>query len=305
LDAAVQRRTRGVARLGSQLSGGLDSTTVVAVASSLAERGQGPPVAATFTMSFPDVPETDETGRARDVAERWQVPVTIVNVRPAEILENLGEIFAVHDGPVFPSFISQLKLMEAAAGANLDVIFTGHGGDDWLRQGDQELRLSVMRADWKGITQWGWWQGRWMGNAGRRSVINAVAQGAAGRVRGQRAESWFEQNAMSFWTRHALELTEREGVRRGLRVEFPLHDYEFATLCAGLTPSLRSQPRIAKFILREATRDLLPESVRNYFEWTLLDPVLRAALGDGSDHAVVADEILRRYEAKWRTLAAD
>ncbi len=279
LVTAVSRRTADAHWLGSMLSGGMDSTSVVASASLLARRGVGPPVRVAFTTSYPDVPESDETAYAQAVAEFWSIPWTPVVIRPAEFLHWPEEGFVYHDGPTFPAFRVFASLATAAAEAGVDVLLTGDAGE------------------WREALRWARYKGR------RRSPMGVGRQAArtlVRRLRGARAEAYFEAGPAHHSVRWSLEAQEREAARRGIRIEFPFCDIELASLLAGLSPKLRSSPSSTKIVTREAMIGLLPDVVRTRQTWTTLDPVLKAAIGQEEDGQILALVLAQRFAHSWR-----
>jgi asparagine synthase (glutamine-hydrolysing) len=121
---AVERRLISDVPLGAFLSGGLDSTIVVGVMSSLLDA----PVR-TFSIGFEGAPEYDETSYARDVAARFRTDHTEFKVTPSAV-DLVDTLIWHHDGPfgdtsAFPTFVvSQLTRQ------HVTVALTGDGGDE-------------------------------------------------------------------------------------------------------------------------------------------------------------------------------
>ena len=129
-------------------------------------------------------------------------------------------------------------------------------------------------------------------------------RGLSGRLRGDRAEALFEYG-VGFWGRIGLEYKEREGMRQGIRVEFPFYDRELAALLSGVPPRVRSSPGSTKLVMREAMFGFLPESVRAEERWVFAEPVFYAAVGRYDGEHRVAEELARRYAAVWRMQCAE
>jgi hypothetical protein len=235
------------------------------------------------------------------VAELWDIPLHEIVMRPPEMLSWAERGFRTHDGPTMPGLASQANMMAAARDAGIDVLLTGMSGDCWLRQQGMEITLSMLRGDWRGFAQWAWQYG-WYS---RREGAYQVAIGARDRLRGVRAEAYFEENAGTYFNRACLESIEREGMRNGLRVEDPFTDQELAMLLAGLPPHLRSMPSVTKFVVRKATVNLLPDVIRERRSWTALDPVIALALGDLEPGQTANGELWRRYADAWRRSTLD
>jgi asparagine synthase (glutamine-hydrolysing) len=138
VDAAVRRRLVADVPLGALLSGGIDSSVVVATAA----RATAEPLR-TFTVGFPDA-RYDERAYARAVAERYgtvheelevdaDVPETVVRLAEA-FDEPLG------DEAAFPTF-----LISEQARRHVTVALTGDGGDESF--GGYERYAAMRLAD--------------------------------------------------------------------------------------------------------------------------------------------------------------
>ncbi len=123
LDDAVRKRLVGDVRCAALLSGGLDSSLVVA---SMARQSRGR--VPTYTVGF-DAVGFDERPFARQVAERWDTDhhEVVVDAHSVSALRSLvpefGEPFA--DCSALPTY-----LVAAAVAANEKVVLTGDGGDE-------------------------------------------------------------------------------------------------------------------------------------------------------------------------------
>jgi asparagine synthase (glutamine-hydrolysing) len=124
LDDAVKFHLRSDVPVGVCLSGGLDSSAVVGLASRHAPRVK------TFTIYFADGPEYDERQHARVIVERFRAEAKERLVQPADLLGTLRTIVWHLDEPslalgVFP----QWHVMELAH-HEVKVVLDGQGGDE-------------------------------------------------------------------------------------------------------------------------------------------------------------------------------
>ena len=302
LELAVGRRTRGALHLGGLVSGGMDSTAVMATAASLAARGAGPPPVAALTFAYRDDPQSDETALASAVAARWGIPWHLVETPPGDFATWPDVGFDRHLGPTATGFATMRHMSETARRAGVDVLLSGELGDYWLIQTGSELRLSILRGDLRGIVAWGLAGAR----ANPRRTAGQLYRGLQGRLRGDRAEAYFERHVDS-WIRWNLEMKEREAMFHGIRIEFPFADRDLVTLLAGVPPSRRSSPGTDKLITRRAMRGLLPMSVLERTGYSIIDPWLNAAMGprSGGDTSLPLAAATRRYADAWRSRSAD
>jgi asparagine synthase (glutamine-hydrolysing) len=127
LRRAVARRLRADVPVVSYLSGGVDSSLVVA----LAARERGRPVP-TFTIQIDD-PDLDETGRAAAVARHVGSKTTVVRCGAAEVLANYPHLIQAAEGPVIDTACAALLLLAQEVHAQgYKVALTGEGADEWL-----------------------------------------------------------------------------------------------------------------------------------------------------------------------------
>ncbi len=124
LDDAVRVHLRSDVPVGVCLSGGLDSSAVVGLAS------RHVPHVKTFTVYFADGPEYDERVHAAAIVRRFEAQAAEKLVGPEDLLQTLKQIVWHLDEPslalgVFP----QWQVMELAH-RDVKVVLDGQGGDE-------------------------------------------------------------------------------------------------------------------------------------------------------------------------------
>ncbi len=124
LRAAVERRLVADVPLGAFLSGGLDSSTVVAL---MAEAAGGR--VKTFTIGFAGHSEYDERAHARVVAERFSTEHTEFVVEP-KALDLVDRLVWHHDGPFGDSSAVPTYLLSELTRSKVTVALNGDGGDE-------------------------------------------------------------------------------------------------------------------------------------------------------------------------------
>ena len=124
LTAAVKRRLIADVPLGAFLSGGLDSSIVVATMAASA-----PQPVKTFSIGFAGDPNFDETRYARLVAQRYATTHTefVVEPRAFDLLERLVHI---HDGPFGDSSAIPTYILSELTRRHVTVALNGDGGDE-------------------------------------------------------------------------------------------------------------------------------------------------------------------------------
>lgn len=125
--AAVERRLRADVPVVSYLSGGIDSSVVVAMAAKV--RGEPIP---TFTIQI-KTPHLDETSQAAVVSRHIGSTPIVVPVGDAEVLNTYPELIRATEAPVIDtSSTAMLMLAREVHRHGYKVALTGEGSDEWL-----------------------------------------------------------------------------------------------------------------------------------------------------------------------------
>lgn len=125
--AATEKRLRADVPVVAYLSGGVDSSLVVALASHV--RKEAIP---TFTIRIDD-PRMDETTEAGIVARHVGTEPVVLNCGASEILSAYPQLIRAAEAPVIDTSCAALLLMAGQVHAHQrKVVLTGEGADEWL-----------------------------------------------------------------------------------------------------------------------------------------------------------------------------
>jgi asparagine synthase (glutamine-hydrolysing) len=125
LDEAVRLRLRADVPVGCYLSGGLDSCSVIGLAS----RHLSTPIRA-FTLTF-DHPEYDESAIAREMAARCGAEYYPVPIRQDDLAEHFSEATWHSESLCFNAHgVAKFVLSQAVRDAGYKVVLTGEGSDE-------------------------------------------------------------------------------------------------------------------------------------------------------------------------------
>ncbi|HMU44938.1 MAG TPA: asparagine synthase (glutamine-hydrolyzing) [Chitinophagaceae bacterium] len=126
---SVKRRLRSDVKIGYSLSGGLDSSSVTAIANKI-NSNQKPSIA--FTAVFPGF-EQDESAYARKIAEQFTLEHYTVSPKSDDLLEDWKKLVYHQESPFgSASIYMQYKIYELAKKYSLKVLLEGQGADETL-----------------------------------------------------------------------------------------------------------------------------------------------------------------------------
>lgn len=141
LDAAVKRRMVSDVPLGVFLSGGVDSSSIVALASRYVNEGQ----LKTFSIGFTEA-SFDESIYARQVAEKFRTDHKTDILSIDRALEILPEVLAKLDEPMGDASLLPTYLLTRFTRKYVTVALAGDGGDEIFAGYDPFLALN--KAKW-------------------------------------------------------------------------------------------------------------------------------------------------------------
>lgn len=124
MDESVQERMIADVPLGAFLSGGIDSSVVVALASRHTDKLR------TFSIGYRDNPYFDETKFARLVADRYKTEHTVFSLSNDDFLEHLYGVLDYLDEPFADSSTIPMYILSRETRKHVTVALSGDGGDE-------------------------------------------------------------------------------------------------------------------------------------------------------------------------------
>lgn len=335
LEDSIRLRLRADVPVGTSLSGGVDSSAVVA----LAGRHAADATRHAFTASFPGF-ALDEWSYAAQVAEAaGVVEHHRVEPTPAALLDDLQALVRDQEEPFGSlSIYAQWRVNQAARAAGVTVLLDGQGGDElfagyagiagWaLRaRGPRAVARALLGGEHRGDVLKALGSERLPNAAGRRHrrglaspYATAAAVDAAVRVQPPAPADGEDGSPLrrellrqSFHTSlpQLLRYADRDSMAHSREVRLPLLDRRIAEFALSAPPAYLVGAGQTKRILRDAVRDVVPAAVLARRDKIGFAPPQARWLAEPAAIALAADVLLEpatraggRYDTE--AIAAD
>ena len=296
LSRAVSERIEGAERTGTILSGGVDSSVVLATAAGLEPR----PDLRAYSTVFPEWPPADESDRIVEATTALDVPGTRFAVRPQGALrlalEQLRDAGTVPGGP---GGVVEHPGVGQAAVDGVEVLLDGQGGDevfgrspyliaDRLRHANVVDAARLVRlllphrrsrrdkavAGWRLLLEFGIRPGLGRSRRGIDTPEWLSQKSAEALEEAHQPWPWLRgEDVPRWWAYHSYLLSDHvegsglgehmweRGARHGLRSGAPLFDVELVELVLRFPQRVQWQ-RLDRAIARATVAGALPDSVR-------------------------------------------
>ena len=277
LDAAVRARLMSDVPLGVALSGGLDSSAVVA---SVARQTASPPK--TFSVYVGD--RVNELPYARMVAERYNTDHHEIVVQPDAFTDIIPTILWHLEEPMSLSEVPMFYLGKAV-GEHVKVLLCGEGSDELFGGYVRFQPLNLGRLLPKPLLTWGYIRGL---NGLTRTDRRRLYSPAQARYLGGNSNPWLDASlaarngsVLSRFLRYELTQQLRSQIKRvdkltmahGVEARCPFLDTHLVDYVANLPSSLKVRGIREKVLLKQAMADRLPAAVIERRKFGMSNPV--------------------------------
>lgn len=305
---AVERWTMSDVPLACSLSGGLDSSIIAALVS----KGH---VLHTYSLGFDNEKAYDERETARELAEKYGTKHEEILLNPNELLKDMNEMVLSLDSPYaggLPSWFVFRKIH-----GNEKVVFNGTGGDElfgnyskWLRYEHPFMRFQC----WRQFCSYGESFSEFLKHRNGSIYHKYMPEELKRRILEKKGEDWntsayiemlFDKCPEHQWKdripyvdfkiqlpEEFLMMIDRFSMHFSIEARVPFLDRELVEKIMGIPAEYRTRKYNAKYLLKKAMGDLLPENflkaekkgfVLPYYEWMsqdLKEEVLDLCTGD-------------------------
>lgn len=289
---SVGMRLRSDVKVGTCLSGGIDSSSIAAMAASLQrEDGVREPFGAITAIS--EDPTFDESRYARQIVEKYGLAWHQTRPTHADFLALLPDVVRTQEEPfTSTSLIMQYSVMQTARAQGITVLLDGQGGDETLLGYDKyyaALLRSVLRS-----------QGPahaidvWLNAAGKykamshASMLKYLVAGWSATARYQfyrRQHRYlktlpplpqhlqqFSRGMADITALQTLEIEatnlplllryeDKNSMAFGVEARLPFLDYRMVEFALALPWQMKIKHGFGKYILRKAMQEMLPHDI--------------------------------------------
>lgn len=298
LEQAVEIRMVSDVPFGAFLSGGIDSSAVVALMS----RHSSTPIK-TFSVGFEES-EYSELAYAGDIARHFDTEHTELTISAENLMQELPKLIRYRDAPVAEPSDIPIYLLAVEASKSVKMVLTGEGSDEilggypkhvferyaqpyqyvpaFLRKHLVEACVAALpyrfRRAKTAVTNLGIesFEGRMAGWFGalspsqREALISNVAKdrrthGSSSMIESEESASALRRilhfDQTSWLPDNLLERGDRMTMAASIEARMPLMDHKLAEFASSLPDNYRVRGRQTKWILREAMKSLLPKEI--------------------------------------------
>lgn len=292
LERAVRLRLRADVKVGSCLSGGMDSSSIVALAClALREQGRDPVDFETVTSHFPDHPEIDESNFAKMVAQAAGCSPSLVTPRMQPDGKELEDLIWHQDIPIPGlSLLVQWNVFKTAAERGIKVLLDGQGSDEAI--GGYASQHYAFLANWFEMNGLAGSMSRFReaaenGGLPRANLIPAVRKRFRTEFTFPDDPAIFSQLLLNFNDKQAvndllkrrdnqeilfdamlrtslpqiLHWEDRDSMAFSLETRVPFTDYEYVETVLSIPLAEKIQNGFTKYPLRKFMQGKMPEDV--------------------------------------------
>ncbi len=264
LRCAVSRWTLSDVPVACSLSGGLDSSSIVAL---LAQSGFGDLRTYTLGLSSPEDKSLDELPLARALAARYGARHHELAVDADELLADLLAMVWSLDEP-YGGGLPSWYVFRFMAG-DVKVGLTGTGGDELFGNYrrfvpfEQGRLARLRRGD---VRRYHFEPSYYLRDAEKRELLDTSTEDTSAYLQrvydvsgsSSSRDSVLYLDASTQLPDEFLHMTDRFSMAHSLEARTPYLDHELVELVASIPPALRVSADDPKGLLREAVADLLP-----------------------------------------------
>lgn len=282
LTDSIRLRFRSDVPVGSCLSGGMDSSTIVGMARGLFDKPMH-----TFSCIYPGTPEFDESFFINKAVKKFDTQARYTEPHYEDLISLMRTVTREQDGPTGgPSILSQRAVMELAS-QDVKVVLDGQGADELLGGYHSYFRYSLQsqvrglreKFSLKKLQQYYAYSSQIKRRTGRRnggiSAMLYLTQSPAAFYTASHADTQlhymqpFENDDLNtLLLEHVftnlsnlLHYEDRNSMRFSIESRLPFLDYRLIEFAFSLTHHYKIRGGTTKWLLHNIAQDILPAEI--------------------------------------------
>lgn len=287
LKQSVRYRLRSDVKVGTCLSGGLDSSSIASLSSTLYHASSGLRFQAVHARASER--GIDESGFAKELADSCGIDLAVIEPSAADFTAAVDDVAWCQEEPfAAPSIVMQFFVFKKAREIGCKVMLDGQGGDE-VMLGYERYFVAHLKSLARLAALRELWSIRRHASLGLRDLLARLAYFSFAPVRigalrrryafvkdryladfpniRALAAATTDVRAMqkleieSFQLPHLLRYEDRNSMHHSVEARLPFLDYRLVETCYGIDSRLKIRQGWTKHILRVAMRGLAPATV--------------------------------------------
>ncbi|MFC4891884.1 asparagine synthase (glutamine-hydrolyzing) [Pseudofrancisella aestuarii] len=290
LKNSIALRLRSDVKIGTCLSGGLDSSSIAALASKMYTDNSGSKFIAIHAKSVEN--KTDESGYAEKVSNYCNFDLSVIEPSLKAISNNIEEVVYTQEEPFGgPSILMQYFVMKEAKRLNCIVMLDGQGGDETLFGYESYYsfyfasllaKLNIVRfiIDFKRLKVFKVSKRRVLKGSvavlfrnqlsliekkyrSKRVLLNHTLDSKryTDIYSFQTFENFQKREIMVRNLPHLLRYEDKNSMRHSIETRLPFVDYQVVTSAISYDDKLKFKKGFLKYLLRKVVENLLPKDI--------------------------------------------
>ena len=149
-DEAVECRLRSAYPIGFELSGGLDSSSIVNTAKNIYKNNNITNNLNTFSIIYKNFPECDESVYIQSIIDTGKIDAHYILGDDIKPFDQIDTILEYQEQPFFsPNMVNIWKFYQKMHEKNMRIVLSGNGGDSVISFGTNYFRDLLVGFKWK------------------------------------------------------------------------------------------------------------------------------------------------------------
>ncbi|PUE63760.1 asparagine synthase (glutamine-hydrolyzing) [Arcobacter caeni] len=285
---SIDLRLRSDVKVGTCLSGGLDSSSIAAIASKKYFEKTNEKFVAIHAKSVEK--KTDESEFAREVANHCNLNMIEIEPQLEDITKNIEEVIYTQEEPFGgPSIFMQYFVMKKAKEIGCTVMLDGQGGDETMfgYETYYAIYFATLLKQLKWIKLYKEFQTVKNYKVSKKQILKSMISALLGnkmlyfkrlfkkdilkvKYDFSRLEQLYvfknfkefqKRELMSRNLPHLLRYEDKNSMRHSVESRLPFIDYEFVQGALSLNDDLKVKDGFLKYLLRKVAEKILPQNI--------------------------------------------